>query len=57
MPRSVDRHLHDRELAPERTWRLHAGDCTTAVMQLLFWAKEAHVGRIETRPSQPLRKW
>ena len=31
-------------------------DCTTAVMQLLSWAKEARMGRTETRPSQPLRK-
>ena len=56
MPRGVDRHFRDRELASERTWRLHADDGTAAVMQLPSWAKEVHMGRIETRPSQPLRK-
>ncbi|MDE2754219.1 MAG: hypothetical protein OXI83_16730 [Gemmatimonadota bacterium] len=35
MRRTVDRHFHDRELAPERTWRPHTDDCTTAATQPL----------------------
>ena len=53
MPRGVDRHFRDRELASVRTWRLHADDGTAAVMQLLSWATEVHMGRIDlNRPSR-----
>ena len=56
MPGSVDTHFLGREQVPERTWRLHVDDCAAAVMQLLSYPPEAHVSRIELRPSQPPRK-
>ena len=56
MPGSVDTHFHGREPAPERTWRLHPDDCAVAVLQLLSYPKEAHMSRIEIRPSRPPRK-
>ncbi|MCY3599970.1 MAG: SDR family oxidoreductase [Gemmatimonadetes bacterium] len=56
MPGSVDTYFNGREQVPERTWRLHVDDCASAVMQLLSYPKEAHVSRVELRPSQPPRK-
>ena len=56
MPGSVDTHFLGREQVPERTWRLHVDDCAAAVMHLLSHPPEAHVSRIELRPSQPPRK-
>ena len=53
MPGSVNTHFNDKEPAPERGWRLEAEDCALAVIQLLSYPKEAHVSRIEMRPSQP----
>jgi NAD(P)-dependent dehydrogenase (short-subunit alcohol dehydrogenase family) len=53
MPGSVNTPFNDREPSPERTWRLEPDDCALAVMQLLAYPKEAHVSRIEMRPSQP----
>lgn len=55
MPGSVDSYFNDRQQVPERTWRLHVDDCAAAVLQLLSYPKEAHVSRIEMRPSQPKR--
>ena len=55
MPGSVDTHFNGREQVSERTWRLHVDDCAVAVLQVLSYAKEAHVSRIEMRPSQPKR--
>ena len=56
MPGSVDTHFGGREPVPERTWRLHVDDCAAAVTELLSYPKEAHVSRIELRPSRPPRK-
>ena len=56
MPGSVDTYFNGREQVPERTWRLHVDDCAAAVMQLLSYPKEAHVSRVELRPSQPPRR-
>jgi NAD(P)-dependent dehydrogenase (short-subunit alcohol dehydrogenase family) len=53
MPGSVNTPFNDREPSPERTWRLEPDDCALAVMQLLAYPKDAHVSRIEMRPSQP----
>ncbi|MHC4821797.1 MAG: SDR family oxidoreductase [Planctomycetota bacterium] len=53
MPGSVNTAFWMREQQPERTWRLEGEDCAMAVMQLLSYPKEAHVSRIEMRPSQP----
>ena len=53
MPGSVNTGFWMREQQPERTWRLEGEDCAMAVLQLLSYPKEAHVSRIEMRPSQP----
>ena len=53
MPGSVNTHFNDNVQAAERGWKLEADDCALAVMQLLEYPKEAHVSRIEMRPSQP----
>lgn len=55
MPGSVNTPFNDHETSPERGWKLEADDCALAVMQLLEYPKEAHVSRIEMRPSQPAR--
>lgn len=56
MPGSVDTHFNQTEPSSDRTWRLEPDDCALAVMQLLAYPKEAHVSRIEMRPSQPKKK-
>jgi NAD(P)-dependent dehydrogenase (short-subunit alcohol dehydrogenase family) len=56
MPGSVNTHFGDREPASERDWRLEADDCGRAVLQLLSYPKEAHVSRVEMRPSQPRKR-
>jgi NADP-dependent 3-hydroxy acid dehydrogenase YdfG len=53
MPGSVNTGFHGRTQESERTWRLEAEDCALSVMQLLEYPKEAHVSRIEMRPSRP----
>lgn len=55
MPGSVNTPFNDHETSPERGWKLEADDCALAVMQMLAYPKEAHVSRIEMRPSQPGR--
>ena len=55
MPGSVNTPFNDREQAPERGWKLEADDVAIAVIQLLEYPREAHVSRIEMRPSQPKR--
>jgi len=56
MPGSVNTHFAGREPKAKRDWRLQAEDCARAVMQLLAYPKEAHVSRVEMRPSQPPKK-
>jgi NAD(P)-dependent dehydrogenase (short-subunit alcohol dehydrogenase family) len=56
MPGSVNTDFGSKTTKPERSWPLEADDCALAVMQLLEFPKEAHVSRIEMRPSQPPRK-
>ena len=53
MPGSVNTWFNGRRPADERDWRLEADDCAQAVLQLLDYPKQAHVSRIEMRPSQP----
>jgi 3-oxoacyl-[acyl-carrier protein] reductase len=53
MPGSVNTWFGGREQVGVRGWRLEADDCALAVMQLLAYPKDAHVSRIEMRPSQP----
>jgi 3-oxoacyl-[acyl-carrier protein] reductase len=55
MPGSVDSYFNDCQQVPEQTWRLHVDDCAAVVLQVLSYPKEAHVSRIEMRPSQPKR--
>ncbi len=55
MPGSVNTHFRDSEPEAGRGWKLEPEDCARAVMQLLAYPKEAHVSRIEMRPSQPKR--
>lgn len=56
MPGSVNTSFTGTEQKPERSWPLEADDCALAVMQLLDFPKEAHVSRIEMRPSQPPKR-
>ena len=56
MPGSVNTFFGGKEQKPERGWALEADDCAVAVMQLLDYPKEAHVSRIEMRPSQPPKR-
>lgn len=53
MPGSVETWFNGHEPSAERNWKLHADDCALAVMQLLSYPKNAHVSRVEMRPSQP----
>jgi NAD(P)-dependent dehydrogenase (short-subunit alcohol dehydrogenase family) len=53
MPGSVNTAFGDEEQKEERSWPLEADDCALAVMHLLEYPKEAHVSRIEMRPSKP----
>ncbi|MHB1193724.1 MAG: SDR family oxidoreductase [Longimicrobiales bacterium] len=53
MPGSVNTDFGGRSQRDERDWRLEADDCALAVMQLLEYPKEAHVSRLEMRPSRP----
>jgi 3-oxoacyl-[acyl-carrier protein] reductase len=55
MPGSVNTPFNNNQMASERGWKLEADDCALAVMQLLEYPKEAHVSRVEMRPSQPQR--
>jgi len=56
MPGSVNTHFAGMEQRPERGWKLEADDVALAVMQLLQYPKEAHVSRMEMRPSQPPKR-
>ena len=56
MPGSVNTHFNEREPLGQRDWRLEGEDCAMAVLQLLEYPQEAHVSRIEMRPSQPKRR-
>jgi NAD(P)-dependent dehydrogenase (short-subunit alcohol dehydrogenase family) len=55
MPGSVNTHFNAHAQEPTRGWKLEADDCALAVMQLLEYPREAHVSRVEMRPSQPSR--
>lgn len=55
MPGSVNTDFGGRNRRLQRDWRLEADECALAVMQLLEYPKEAHVSRIEMRPSRPAK--
>jgi len=56
MPGSVNTFFGGADEKPERAWALEADDVALAVMQVLDYPKEAHVSRVEMRPSQPPRR-
>ncbi len=53
MPGSVDTGFGGREPSTERGWRLQAADVAAAVLHVLSYPPQAHVSRIEMRPSKP----
>ncbi|MDH3224339.1 MAG: SDR family oxidoreductase [Gemmatimonadota bacterium] len=53
MPGSVDTGFGGREPSKERGWRLQADDVAAAVLHMLSYPPQAHVSRIEMRPSRP----
>jgi len=53
MPGSVNTEFGGRTPQEERDWRLEADDCALAVLHLLEYPREAHVSRLEMRPSRP----
>jgi NAD(P)-dependent dehydrogenase (short-subunit alcohol dehydrogenase family) len=53
MPGSVNTWFGGREPLDHRDWRIEPEDCALAVLQLLEFPREAHVSRIEMRPSRP----
>lgn len=55
MPGSVNTDFGGQPQDAGRSWKLEADDCALTVMQLLEYPKEAHISRVEMRPSQPPR--
>ena len=53
MPGSVDTHFSGRVPTEERSWRLQADEVAAAVHHVLSYPKEAHLSRVEMRPSRP----
>jgi NAD(P)-dependent dehydrogenase (short-subunit alcohol dehydrogenase family) len=56
MPGSVDTGFSHPEGREERPWALGAADVARAVLQLMDYPVNAHVSRVEMRPSQPPRR-
>lgn len=56
MPGSVDTSFGDRPEGEKEGWALTSEDVSRAVLDLLRYPLNAHVSRVEMRPSQPLRK-
>ncbi|MBI4538788.1 MAG: SDR family oxidoreductase [Gemmatimonadetes bacterium] len=56
MPGSVNTEFRGREVAPENAWMLQPEDVARAVLDLVAYPANAHVSRVEMRPSQPPRK-
>ena len=56
MPGSVNTGFRGKERSSRRSWPLEPDDCALTVMQLLDYPKEAHVSRVEMRPSQPRKR-
>lgn len=53
MPGSVQTGFGGREESDERSWRLQAEEVADAVVHMLSYPEQAHVSRIEMRPSRP----
>ena len=56
MPGSVDTRFGGDYPEGGRAWALGAGDVASAVLHLLSYPDNAHVSRVEMRPSRPPRK-
>ena len=56
MPGSVNTRFAGGDADPERTWALGADDVASAVLHLLSYPDNAHVSRVEMRPSRPPKK-
>ncbi len=56
MPGTVDTSFGRGAGAGERPWALQSADVAQAVMQLLAYPPNAHLSRIEMRPSMPPRR-
>jgi NAD(P)-dependent dehydrogenase (short-subunit alcohol dehydrogenase family) len=56
MPGSVDTSFGDRPEGEKEGWALTSEDVSRAVLDLLRYPSNAHVSRVEMRPSQPPRK-
>lgn len=55
MPGSVNTEFRGRAVSDENAWMLQPEDVARAVLDLLAYPANAHVSRIEMRPSQPPR--
>lgn len=56
MPGSVDTDFGGRPAGEKEGWALTSEDVSQAVLDLLRYPVNAHVSRVEMRPSQPPRK-
>lgn len=55
MPGSVNTSF-SHEISPEREWALGADDVAAATLHLLAYPDNAHVSRVELRPSRPPKR-
>ena len=53
MPGSVNTYFAGQEPSSQRAWALGAEDVASATLHLLSYPANAHVSRVEMRPSQP----
>jgi len=53
MPGSVNTYFAGQEKVSDRAWALGSEDIASATLHLLTYRDDAHVSRVEIRPSQP----
>ena len=53
MPGSVNTYFAGQEMVSDRAWALGPGDVASATLHLLTYRDDAHVSRVEMRPSRP----
>ncbi|MBI4520637.1 MAG: SDR family oxidoreductase [Gemmatimonadetes bacterium] len=56
MPGSVNTEFRGKEAGPQNDWMLQPEDVAQVVLDLLALPENAHVSRVEMRPSRPPRK-
>ena len=56
MPGSVNTTFADHEVGPDREWALGADDVAAATLHLLSYPDNAHVSRVEMRPTRPPKR-